>query len=197
MYHAFQEFGSRIYPSHRYCIQQLILSKDIAGDVVECGVGSCKNVLNMADVIRDLKLGKKLYAVDSYGGIPYNEEETPRFKKGDYFYMVPEQLKLEARLRQTDNIVIPVIGLVEEILPKELSDKKFSFVWLDLDLYAPTHFCIKFFENKISIGGILGSHDAFNKNTPGVIRALEEDIDKEKYIEIYRGSLSIFYKRIK
>jgi len=42
---------------------------------------------------------------------------------------------------------------------KPIKNKKFSFVNLDVDIYESTLNCLKFFYPRMSIGGIIISHD--------------------------------------
>jgi len=177
-----------------YCIEQLVLCKDIPGDIVECGIAGGHNVINLATVVRDLKLNKKVYACDTFAGLPY--KEGPALRKGNFYRITQDQLQLEANNRKLGKIIVPIVGLVEETLEQKLGESVFSFVWLDLDLYKPTLYSFKFFEQKMSIGGVIGFHDYLQAKTPGIAKVIQEEVNAKQYTIIYSGYKSIFYKKI-
>lgn len=183
----------------RYCIQQFIMIKDVDGDVLELGVGCGKNSVNLAMVIKGLGLDKKVYACDTYSGLPYTDERSgieSDLKRGEFGEFTYQQLRSEALHKGISNILICVVGLVEETLKKDLADKRFCFVWFDLDLYKPTLYSYKFLENRITKGGIIGFHDYEFIRCPGIKKVVDEVVDKKKYKKIYRKGTSIFFKRV-
>ena len=66
---------------------------------------------------------------------------------------------------------------------KELTDEKFIFVNLDVDLYAPTKSGLDFFSKRIDCQGIILIHDYYMSAYPGVKKAVDEFMieNKEKF----------------
>ena len=182
----------------RYCIEQLVITRDLPGDIAELGVGCGKNVFNMACVIKDLGINKKIWALDCFTGLPYTDEETCGIasgsKIGSCYGIVPAQLELELRNRGLNDVVEIVIGLVEETLPVRIADKMFSLVWLDMDLYMPTLFAYKFMEDRIVPGGLIGFHD-HESHFEGITKVVAEAVDKEKFEQAFKRGSSIFFRR--
>lgn len=186
-------------PFRRYCVYELVMSKDLEGDVIELGLGTGRNAFHLARVVKDLGLNKKVYSCDTFGGLPYTDEGSGiknRLMKGGWYYLTLAQFKLEAMKEALTDILIPIVGLVEETLPKQLSDKQFCFAWLDLDLYKPTVYGYKFLEERMTKGGIVGFHDYGNEMCPGIKKVVDETLDRNKFQQVFRGGSSIFFKRI-
>jgi len=184
---------------NRYCIYHMIMSREVRGDVIELGVGTGKNSFHLARVVDDLSLNKRVYACDTFQGLPYTDEGTgieSSLKKGGWFHITLEQFRLEIAKEKLNGVLIPVQGLIEKTLPAQLKDKRFCFAWLDMDLYKPTVLGYKFLEDRISVGGILGFHDYKNKMCPGIVKAVDEEVNKNKFEQIFCKGSSIFFKRV-
>jgi hypothetical protein len=77
-----------------------------------------------------------------------------------------------------------------EIHPGRIQDtaagvagKTFSFVHLDVDLYEPTLFALRFFDSRLADGGIIVVDDFASLTCPGVQQAVNEfEADKSNYV---------------
>ena len=56
----------------------------------------------------------------------------------------------------------------------EVSDRKFSFVHIDVDLYQPTRDTLDFFYERVSPGGVIVCDDYGSVLCPGARKALDE-----------------------
>ena len=65
-------------------------------------------------------------------------------------------------------------GLFPQETGKEVENKKFSFVNMDVDLYSSTKEGLGFFYDRLTPGGILISDDYNSPAWPGVARAFRE-----------------------
>jgi O-methyltransferase len=176
----------------KHCINMLSKVLGVEGDVVECGVASGANTFPMADIVKSSKTGKTVYACDTFQGLPYDDCFEQGHKKGEFNY--GNNFKIIQSMR-TDLPIVRVEGTVEETLATELIEKKFCFVFLDMDLYEPTKYAISFFKNKISVGGILGLHDFDWEKCPGIRKAIEEELSIN-YIPIMCEDYTIFFQRV-
>lgn len=179
-----------------HCLDMLAKTKNIPGDVIELGVSQGTTTFPMSATLWEMDKTKVIYACDTYQGLPYDEtiKNGSEMKKGECnggnkFKQVYSTLK-------TPNIIM-IEGLVEETLPKQLSDKKFSFVWCDMDLYLPTSFAYKFLEDRVSIGGIFGFHDYKFVRCPGIEKVIDNELDKKKYERMIFVNNCIFFKKVR
>jgi hypothetical protein len=56
----------------------------------------------------------------------------------------------------------------------DVSDRRFAFVHIDVDLYEPTRDCMAFFYERMSDGGIILCDDYGQSTCPGATRAVDE-----------------------
>lgn len=156
------------------CASKVCIDR-IPGDFVECGVGAGSQIAIM-DVALSLfpEASKKIYAFDSYQGIPLaceKDDQQPGIGNID-----PSKVKktLEERLVSSGitvhskqnvinnlkswecclNLFEFVEGWFQDTLPK--SDvRKISLLRLDGDLYESTLVCLMYLFPKLQSGGIL------------------------------------------
>ena len=162
-------------------LEQLRLVSGLEGDIIECGVFQGCTTVAMALYLKRNKIDKKIYACDTYGGLPYDGNHIdPMLKKGECTasFAVFWKNVVEAGV---EDYIIPVKGLVEDTLPKELAGHKFCFAFLDLDLYEPTSFVARFLTNRIVIGGVMGFHDYKFGRCPGIEIVVDQELDRQKY----------------
>jgi len=174
-----------------HCVNVFKTCAHVEGDVAELGVALGQTSFMLDEHVT--KAGKKLYAFDTFSGLPYDDEGDGalKCKKGEMDYG-NEFFKIFNSIPETS--VVPVVGLVEETLLK-FADKKFCFVWFDLDLYKPTSFAYKFFEDRIAIGGIIGFHDYKFIRCPGIEIVVDNEIDYSKFEVVFNQNSCIYLKR--
>jgi len=146
----------------------------LKGDIAEIGCyigGSSK-------VICEAKGNKKLFLFDTFEGLPKlsKEDDQKKFKEGKYNASLKN---LKEYLKQYSGIKI-YRGLFPSN-SKPISNKKFSFIHLDLDLYKSTLDSLEFFYKRMSKGGIIITHDY--TTSKGVRKAFDDFFkDKEEKI---------------
>jgi hypothetical protein len=87
--------------------------------------------------------------------------QSPLFKGDQGFEILP---------------VSPMVGPVQETLPRLADDQEFSLVHLDMDLFAPTRFALDLLSPRLRKGGVLLMHDFFvpTEGYIGVYQAAQE-----------------------
>jgi O-methyltransferase len=177
----------------QYCLDMLKNCIHLEGDVAECGVAFGQTTFFLDETVRFA--GKKLLAFDTFAGLPYDDSiacelqcKRGEMDYGDQFFA---QLKVQ---EQSGTSIYPIKGLVEDMLPK-FSQKKFCFVWLDMDLYQPTSYAYKFFEDRMPAGGIIGFHDYQFVRCPGVEIVVDKEVDYSKYERIFLKNSCLFIRR--
>ena len=122
----------------------------IPGDIAEVGVyrgGSARLVCSeLAD--------RSLYLFDTFEGLPRTDQLDCRFGRGQY---AASYEKVQKYLSEFSNVHI-YKGLFPATAAP-VTNKRFSFVHLDVDLYQPTRDALQFFYPRISSGGMFLIHD--------------------------------------
>lgn len=158
------------------------------GDLIECGVYRGGSLIHIATKMKELKSSKKLYGIDTFEGHPYDcNEDIPKdgntiHKKGLFSGSSYEKLSLLIKKKNLDNVIL-YKGLVEDVLPK-LSDKKFCFAHLDLDLYLSTKEALYFLKPRMVKNGIIVFDDYGGFESPGIKKAAEEVLDLKNITQV-------------
>ncbi len=177
-----------------HCLDMFKQCSSVEGDVAECGVASGQTAFMLDEHV--LSSGKKLYAFDTFSGLPYDDQIVSEYqcKQGEMNYGEEFFRKLAdiKKIRQTS--ILWVAGLVEETL-LSFKEHKFCFAWLDMDLYLPTSFAYRFFEDRITRGGIIGFHDYKFVRCPGIQKVVDLEVNKEKFDIIAEVNTCLFMKR--
>ena len=138
----------------------------IPGDIAECGVRFGRG----AYIMLAASPGKHLYGFDSFAGLsePTEEDEGTQWAKHDF-------ASDEARARR--NLEGQNATLLKGWIPerfRDVADKQFSLVHIDVDLYQPTRDSLEFFWPRLSAGGALVCDDYGSLGCPGAKRAVDE-----------------------
>jgi O-methyltransferase len=175
----------------RHCVDMLKKCIHVEGHVAECGVAFGQTTFMLDPHVS--AAGKTLLAFDTFYGLPYDDSITSEHqcKQGEMNYGNEFFAKWNPEKHLS---IIPVVGLVEDTL-KMYADKKFCFVWLDMDLYQPTSYAYKFFEDRMSAGGIIGFHDYKFHRCPGVQLVVDQEVDYKKYEVVFDASTCLFIRR--
>lgn len=169
----------------RWMLYQLSRLVDgVAGDTAECGVfegaGSeviCKTTQNSENT-------RSHCIFDSFEGL-----SVPGDSDGEYWGsgdMACSEDVVKKNLAELGNIDI-FKGLIPSRFP-EVSERKFCFVHIDVDLYQPTLDSIKFFYPRMNEGGIIVCDDYAFSSCPGATRAIDEYLkDKKEKMVLLSG----------
>ena len=160
-------------------------SEKIEGDIAEVGVyrgGTAK-------LICEVKGNRSLHLFDTFEGIPQVEEvDEPGLRRGQFAGSLEE---IELLFEDYSNVYC-YKGLFPDTA-EPVREKKFSLVHIDVDTYASTLSCLKFFYPRMSGGGIILSHDYIS--VAGVSKAFDEFLeDKPEPIIEMAGSQCLVLK---
>jgi predicted O-methyltransferase YrrM len=141
------------------------ITEKVPGDIAEVGVykgGSAK-------IICSAKGNRALHLFDTFAGLPRVDDVDAvwPFYEGKFAASYDE---VKAYLASEKNV-----HLYKGLFPDTsapVTDKKFSFVNLDVDTYDSTKKCLEFFYPRMSPGGVIVSHDYLT--APGVRKAVDE-----------------------
>jgi len=114
--------------------------------------------------------GVELHLFDTFEGMPAVDASIDLHKKGDF-----SDTSLEA-VQQVTQGGTPV-HLYKGIFPQTagpVEGKRFSFVYIDTDIYTSTRDSLAFFYPRLVPGAAMVFDDYQGKHTPGVKKALDE-----------------------
>jgi hypothetical protein len=169
------ETNFAFYPYEAYTVYSTAKSQSkLDGEMVEVGVyqgGSAK-------LICEAKGDKKLHLFDTFEGLPKVSDKDTHFGtkywQDNQFNDTSEE-HVKKYLKSYNNV-----HLYKGLFPQTaepISNSKFSFVHLDVDLYKSTIDCLSFFYPRMIQGGIILTHDY---HTTGVQTAFKEFFSDKK-----------------
>ena len=162
--------GTENYHSldRKYALDQLMkLAVCLEGDTAECG--AYKGASSYLICRRIAGLRKRHHVFDSFEGISVPmPEDGSYWKKGD---LVSAEAVIRENLKEF-NFVVYHKGWIPEKFP-EVSNGKFCFVHLDVDLFQPTLDSLTFFYEKMTQGGIILCDDYGFTTCPGAKKAMD------------------------
>ena len=180
----------------------------VEGDFVEMGCYKGDTSLLLADLLdKNQKLAcgkdvensalKRLWIYDSFEGLPEktSQDVSPlgeNFKGGE-LYVTKREVK-ERFLRA--GLKVPIIkkAWFNELTREDLPGK-IAFAFLDGDFYESIRDSLGLVNSRMSRGGVVIIHDYNNEALPGVAKAVDEWLDKNKKIEteIYQSMILLHF----
>ena len=136
------------------------------GEVAECGVYKGGTAKILADIARD----RPLHLFDTFSGMPATDPGKDLHKAGDF-----SDTSLEAvreYLADYRNVKC-VAGMIPQSLDI-VAGNTFSFVHIDLDIYASIKSACEFFYPRVQPGGVLLFDDYGYPSCPGARAAIDE-----------------------
>ena len=151
------------------------------GDILELGTYKGGASIMLARFLDRINSKKKIYTCDGFIGLPFDEKNRDNYPKGHFsdtsYEYVTEKLK---KFHVQDRVSI-INGLFQESLGR-LSEKNFSFILLDCDLYESARQALDFSYPRLADNGIMMFHDYnVHDDVPlrwGITTAVNEYFDK-------------------
>jgi hypothetical protein len=149
---------------------KLALRRD--GEVAECGVFRGASAFLLAKGIAGQAPHKRLHLFDSFAGLskPRAEIDGSHWHSGDLACGLAE---VAANLKAYERLIVYHPGWIPEKF-LEASEKKFCFVHIDVDLFAPTRDALAFFGPRTTPGGLILCDDYGFGTCPGARQAMDE-----------------------
>jgi len=159
-----------------------MLERHVPGDMAELGVYRG----NTARLIHHYVPERTLHLFDTFSGFDERDVGQERQKTGlatDQKAFSDTSIELVLRNVQKLNENVEVHpGFFPQSVPAALTQRTFSFVHLDADLYDPTMAGLEFFYPRMAKGGILVVHD-YN-SWPGARKAVQDFFSDKPEIPI-------------
>lgn len=157
----------------RWMLGQLLrLTQAVSGDVAECGTYNGGGAYLLLRWCKEEK--KKLYIFDSFEGL---SEPDAKHDDAEYWHrgsLNANEDTVKRTLAELD--AEDVYKLYKGWIPerfKEVEERRFSFVHIDVDLYQPTRDSIRFFYPRVNPGGIIVCDDYGSGLCPGATEAID------------------------
>jgi hypothetical protein len=137
-----------------------IMENNIEGDLIETGVWRGGAVILMAAINKFYNLNKKVYACDSYEGLPKNSPHTEdnivngNDKRFDYAVSLEEVKNNFIKYDLLDDNIIFVKGFFEDTM-KDIKIDKISMLRLDGDMYISTIVVLEALYDKVTQNGVI------------------------------------------
>lgn len=177
LFHAAQEAGawslvSREKRLNLYLLLTCFLDKLSSQNIVEFGSFRGGNALFMAAVLKELYPAAKVYALDTYAGMPETDIDRDLHRAGDFATASLPELMDRASQFGLDNL-IPVKGLFADTFPK-LSGVSFGLAHIDCDIYPAVKYSQDAVWPQMAKGGYLVYDDADVSSCIGATEAVED-----------------------
>ena len=136
------------------CIKE---TEHLEGDIIELGSYKGGNVIMIAKFLKQIGSKKKVYACDTFSGIP--EEDSNVKDIADMGYFSDTNLDaVKKKLKKYDAFNVKlVIGDFRNTLPN-LDKEKFSLVFIDCNIFSSAKLAINFSYPRLVKDGVLFSH---------------------------------------
>lgn len=166
-------------------------TRDVSGDIAECGVFRGHSLVPMAIYVKQQRLGKMLYGFDSFEGFAPSVVEDLELGGTNDEYKQPgvmndtsyDLVAGKIRTFRLDHVTL-VKGFFDATFPA-FSSHAFSFVHLDCDAYAAYRECLEFFYPRLASGGIISFDEYNDPPWPGCNKAVDEFLaDKPEKLEV-------------
>ncbi len=160
----------RLFPLWQFARQARVLP----GAMAQVGVfrgGSARLIAQVKE-----GNGQKLYLFDTFEGMPEVNEGIDLHKKGDFKNTSLESVK--KIFNDTKDVVFCPGFFPQTSGPAQ--HEKFSFVYIDVDIYQSVVDSLNFFYPRMLPGGFIIFDDYMGKHTPGVKKALDEFLADKK-----------------
>jgi len=150
---------------------------DLHGDIFEFGSYRGGSAAFMAYVVRALGRRTKVYACDTFEGLPGTNRDRDLHSAGDFGDADLRGFREFIASERLEDQLVPVIGLFEHALPSILASRpSMALVHIDCDIYEPIKYllgaCASYYER----GGYLVFDDPMFSSCIGAFDAMAETL---------------------
>jgi len=149
---------------------------DKTGDFVEFGCYKGDTTLLLGKFLMRLVSDKRLFAYDSFAGLPEKTREDASsagrdFRAGE---LAVSKREVQNRIRRAalDNVILKKAWF-SDLGEADLPDK-IAFAFIDGDFYESQKVALGLVAPRLTLGGIMVCHDYNNPDLPGASQAVDE-----------------------
>jgi len=156
-----------------YLLLKFFLGKIPFGHIVEYGTFRGGNAIFMAYVVKNLYPGMKVYALDTFEGMPDTNKAIDAHNTGDFSNTDLSSLQARVRELKLDNLVL-VKGLFEDTNQGVMADAgKVSLAHIDCDIASAIQFSYEGVKPFMVNGGYIVFDDATVSSCLGATEVVE------------------------
>jgi predicted O-methyltransferase YrrM len=156
-----------------YLLMTRFLPKLKERNIVEFGAFKGGNAIFMALVMREIDATARIYALDTFTGMPETDKSIDARNAGDFSDTSLAKLQLRiAELGLTN--LIPVKGLFQDTFPAMAPNSKFALAHIDADIYSSIRYAQDAVWHRMTPGGYVVYDDAEVSSCIGATQAVEE-----------------------
>jgi Macrocin-O-methyltransferase (TylF) len=149
-------------------------------NVIEFGSYRGGSAVFMASVLRDLARKSKVYALDTYNGMPATDPVRDSHHPGDFADCDYAGLQAQATRNALDDHLQLVKGRFEDTLPGILSSgTKFALAHVDCDIYSGVKYALEAIKPAMQPGGYIIFDDPLHGSCLGAFDAVAETLIRE------------------
>lgn len=151
----------------------------LEGDIIEFGSYRGGSAIFMANVARRLGMRGKIYALDTFEGMPMTDELLDLHSMGDFKDTSFEVLSKKVEELNLQNM-IPIKGLFEKSFPQNLYRiNKVILAHIDCDIYDGVKYAISNVVSRMNpAGGYLIFDDPLQGSCLGALEAVEDMVER-------------------
>lgn len=168
--------GRSIVAPHRLMNLFLIIKySEIPGNIIEFGAYTGGSSIFMAALSKRLGKFSKVFALDTFTGMPDSDPLLDMHGAGD-FPANFDELQLLRRELELDNLIL-IKGLFQDgvrQIPAE--ERRFYISHVDCDIYTSVKFSISFTKEHAVPGAYIIFDDPLTSNCLGALKPVEEDL---------------------
>ncbi len=165
-------------------ILETVLGRRLQGHVVECGCWRGHSAYMISSILRDHGFNGRFHIFDSFEGLSALSEQD----KNERVDLSADEIKAQARTFACAEDVVrsnlkefSFIHTYKGWIPTrfhEVQNHRFSFIHVDVDLYAPYRDTIEFFYPLLLPGGAMVFDDYGLSQFPGAKAAVDQALQK-------------------
>lgn len=157
-----------------FLLFKFYLNKISPGHIAEFGSYNCGSAMFMAYLAKRFLGNAKVYAFDTYEGMPPTDRQIDVVKPGDFSGLDVEAIRQFAASIGLDNLVC-VKGRFEETAPQVLPTiGPLALVHIDCDIYSAVAYSYDISKNYLVKGGYIVLDDPLLAGCLGAAEAMEE-----------------------
>ena len=151
--------------------------ENVSGDVIELGSYRGGSAVFMAAVMRALGRTSRVWALDSFEGMPPTDATRDAHRQGDFSDTSYEDLVDYVAASGLDSHLTIVKGFFDRTL-KGVAERaqRFALVHVDCDIYEAVKHSVRTLENHVAIGAYVVFDDPLHGSCIGAMQAVEEEL---------------------
>jgi|APSaa5957512535_1039671.scaffolds.fasta_scaffold41884_2 predicted O-methyltransferase YrrM len=166
-------------------LNHLIDTEKIEGNIIEFGTYKGQTTVFIAKALEKIHSQKKIFSCDTFQGIPYEDKfSTNKTAKGSFSDTSYESVQKTFDNFKVSNKIQIVKGKFEDVVENNLKNQKFSYVFVDCDVYDASVFSLNFGFPRLTKNGIISFDDYERDNRLearwGMTKAVDDYCEKHK-----------------